>query len=133
VWNEYLPVDYDWFNQLPRAAIIGAARLVDCRPCLDVIEDGELTPLEESIGYWADENFAYRMQHAVAFKTPVPCRGVLGLTGLKPEIYQAAIDELRSSTTLAQWRSLVGLGGELGLAGRMRALTAIEADVSLSE
>jgi activating signal cointegrator 1 len=106
-----------WADELPLGAIVGAIRLCDCQPTVELLEDGRVSDREQRLGDYAPERFGWHVEHPVRFKTPVPIRGRQGLRFLPVDVLDAAECELRRCATGEQWDGLMQDVGKRPAAG----------------
>ena len=68
-------------DKLPRGAMVGKARLVDCLPveAMGLAYTTLFTKQEEAFGDYSPSRFAWKLDDAELFETPIPAKGSLGL------------------------------------------------------
>ncbi len=79
-------------GELPRGAIVGVVELYLCREIVTP-DDCPLEP-ELSFGDYALGRFAWDVRNPRALKTPVPCRGQLGLWTVPRDVEAAIYEQL---------------------------------------
>lgn len=75
--RESLRREYVKADDLPRGAIIGRVRLVDCHPA--VAAESEADEYALTMGHYAPGRFAWEITEPVLFAEPIPYRGRQGL------------------------------------------------------
>lgn len=82
---------------LPTGAILAVGRLVSSSPTLMWIGSG-LTPLEREFGDFSSGRYGWEFADVVVLPEPVPCRGALGIWGVRPDVEQLVHAELAKVT-----------------------------------
>jgi len=79
-------------ESLPRGAIVGAARLVDCRL---ITPETDVPPLEREVDHFSPGRFAWYLVEPRRLASPVPARGRLGFWPLPGPVAAAVLEQLR--------------------------------------
>lgn len=66
-------------DRLPRGSIIGEATLIDCVPIENLRGSKYDTHRERNFGYWHNGNYGWILEDPVAYQTPIPVSGKLGI------------------------------------------------------
>lgn len=80
--------EYRTVDDLPRGAIIGRVRLVDCHPA--VAAESEADEYARAMGWYAPGRFAWEITQPVLFREPIPYRGRQGLFDVPRDVLAAA-------------------------------------------
>ena len=78
-------------ESLPRGAIVGAARLVDCRL---ITPETEVPPLERDVDHFSSGRFAWYLVDPRRLEPPVPARGMLGFWSVTAPVARAVREQL---------------------------------------
>jgi hypothetical protein len=82
---------YPTHAALPRGAIVGAARLVDCRL---ITPETEAPPLERDVDHFSPGRFAWYLTEPRRLAAPVPARGMLGFWRVPEPVARAVREQL---------------------------------------
>lgn len=71
-------------DKWPLGCVIGVVRFVRCERTEDAVK--WVTDFEREFGNYSEGRFAWVMEGAYRLAKPIPCRGMLGLWDVPPEI-----------------------------------------------
>ena len=93
--------DPNWFDLLPRGAIVGAVKISECVASETLVEEDRLTDLEESLGDFGPDRYGWLTIDHRLFKNPVPVVGGQQLRTLPDDVLQACVTQLGASRLIA--------------------------------
>lgn len=82
ILREHFHADYAGWKDLPLGSILGRVRLVDCRRMRDLPPPSHL---ENALGHWSPERYAWKFDLPELFAQPVPYVGKQGLFTVNSE------------------------------------------------